>query len=197
VPAAASIGAVLALLVLLPGRVLVHRRRTGSSGVALGRAEAGAPRRAAGLMTLGTVLVGVGPIAHLAGLEWAWSPGNAFITHAGGLLLLLAGLGWAWWAQQTMREHWRMGQDATETQHLVTTGPCGRMRHPIYTGMVVLALGVTMTDPTYAGAAGTLLLAVGVRIQAIQVEEPHLRQLHGHAYEVWARRTGRFLPPMT
>ena len=48
-----------------------------------------------------------------------------------------------------------------------------------------------------AGALGVIVLAVGVRIQAIQVEEPHLRHLHGHAYEVWVRRTGRFLPPMT
>lgn len=196
-PAVAVIGAVLALVVLLPGRMLAHRRRTGSSGAAVARAEAGAPRRAAGLMAVGTVLIGIGPIVHLAGVDWAWSPGNAFITHAGGVLLLLAGLGWAWWAQQTMREHWRVGQDATEAPELVTTGPFGRMRHPIYTGMVVLALGVTLVDPTYAGALGVIVLAVGVRIQAIQVEEPHLRHLHGHEYEVWVRRTGRFLPPMT
>ena len=142
------------------------------------------------------MLVGLGPTAHLAGVDWAWPPGDALITRAAGILLLLAGLGWAAWAQATMREHWRMGQDPAERPALVTTGPFGRMRHPIYTGMVVVALGVTMADPTYAGAAGVVLLAVGVRVQAIQVEEPHLRTLHGTAYEAWARRTGRFLPPM-
>lgn len=192
---AALIGAVLALIVLLPARVLAHRRRTGTSGIVLRRSAPGAPRRAAGLLALGTLLVGLGPAAHVAGLDWAWTPGDAFITHAAGILLLLAGLGWASWAQSTMREHWRVGQDETEHPELVTTGPFGRMRHPIYTGMVVLALGVTMMDPTYAGAAGVVLLALGARIQAIQVEEPHLRALHGPEYEAWARRTGRFLPP--
>lgn len=195
-PAAAFLGAVLALVVLLPARVLLHRRRTGSSGVVLARSAPGAPRRAAALLALGTLLVGLGPLVHLLGVAWAWTPGDAFVTHAAGVLLLLAGLGWAAWAQATMREHWRMGQDPAERPGLVTTGPFGRMRHPIYTGMLVVALGVTMMDPTYAGAAGVVLLLVGVRLQAIQVEEPHLRTLHGPEYEAWARRTGRFLPPM-
>jgi protein-S-isoprenylcysteine O-methyltransferase Ste14 len=62
--------------------------------------------------------------------------------------------------------------------------------------MVVVALGIAMIDPTYPGALGVVLLVVGVRLQAIAVEEPHLRTVHGPAYEAWARRTGRFLPPM-
>lgn len=196
-PAVALIGALVALLVLLPARVLLHRRRTGTTGVVLGRAAPGAPRRAAGLLALGTLLTGAGPAAHLLGLNWGWTPGDALVTHAAGILLWLAGLAWATWAQATMREHWRMGQDERESPDLVTTGPFGRMRHPIYSGMVLVALGITMVDPTYAGVAGVLLLTIGVRIQAVGVEEPHLRTLHGAAYEAWARRTGRFLPPMT
>jgi protein-S-isoprenylcysteine O-methyltransferase Ste14 len=197
VPLVAFLGALLALVVLLPGRAFVHRRRTGASGVVLGRAAPGAPRLAAALLAVGTLLVGLGPAAHLAGLGWAWTPGDALITHAAGVLLLFAGLAWAAWAQSTMREHWRVGQDATERTALVTTGPFGRMRHPIYTGMVVLALGVTMTDPTYPGAIGVVVLALGVRTQAVLVEEPHLRAVHGPAYAAWAARTGRFLPPIS
>jgi protein-S-isoprenylcysteine O-methyltransferase Ste14 len=197
VPAVALIGAVIALIVLLPVRVLVHRRLTGTSGIVLRRSAPGAPRLAAALLALGTLLTGAGPAAHLLGLDWGWTPGDALITHAAGVLLWLAGLAWAAWAQATMREHWRMGQDELEAPALVTTGPFGRMRHPIYTGMVLVALGVTMVDPTYAGVAGVLLLAGGARLQAVGVEEPHLRTLHGAAYEAWARRTGRFLPPMT
>lgn len=196
-PAVALIGAVLAFVVLLPGRVLVHRRATGTSGVVLGRSAPGAPRLAAALLAAGTVLVGVGPLLHLLGVDWAWTPGDAFVTHAAGIVLLLAGLAWAAWAQATMREHWRVGQDPDERTALVTTGPFGRVRHPIYTGMVGVGLGVTMTDPTYAGAVGVVLLLIGVRQQALRVEEPHLRTVHGPAYEAWARRTGRFLPPMT
>lgn len=196
-PAVALIGAVLAFVVLLPGRIVVHRRATGSSGVVLARSAPGAPRTAAALLATGTLLVGLGPLVHLCGVDWAWTPGDAFVTHAAGVVLLLAGLGWAAWAQATMREHWRVGQDPAERTALVTTGPFGRVRHPIYTGMVGVGLGVTMIDPTYAGAAGVVLLAIGVRQQALRVEEPHLRAVHGPSYEAWVRRTGRFLPPMT
>jgi protein-S-isoprenylcysteine O-methyltransferase Ste14 len=197
VPAVALIGAVIAFVVLLPARVLLHRRRTGTTGIVLGRSAPGPPRRAAALLALGTLLTGIGPAVHLAGRDWGWTPGDALVTHAAGIGLWLAGLAWAAWAQATMREHWRIGQDEREAPALVTTGPFGRMRHPIYTGMVLVALGVTMVDPTYAGVAGVIVLALGVRAQAVGVEEPHLRTLHGAAYEAWADRTGRFLPPVT
>nr|WP_282600202.1 isoprenylcysteine carboxylmethyltransferase family protein [Patulibacter sp. SYSU D01012] len=113
-----------------------------------------------------------------------------------GAALLACGTGWAFWAQLVMRDAWRVGQDEAERLPLVTTGPFARARHPIYGGMVAIGLGVTLLDPTYPGLLGVLALGAGAAVQALRVEEPHLRDRHGLEYHAWARRTGRFLPPI-
>ncbi|MGX6450258.1 methyltransferase family protein, partial [Patulibacter sp. S7RM1-6] len=156
----------------------------------------GAPRRAAALLAGGTLLVGLGPALHLVGVAWDWTPGDVVVTRVVGAVLLVGGTAWAFWAQLVMRDAWRVGQDESEALELVTAGPFRRVRHPIYGGMAAIALGVTMLDPTYPGALGVLVLVAGAHVQALRVEEPHLRERHGLAYHEWARRTGRFLPPM-
>lgn len=193
-PTLAVTGALAAIVLLLPVRVWLQRRWTGSSGIVLGRVPAGPPRTARALLTLGTLLTGLGPLLHLTGVDWAWDPADALLAHTVGVLLLAGGTGWAFWAQLTMREAWRVGQDDHERLRLVTSGPFARVRHPIYSGMVAIAIGVTLIDPTAVGLAGAAVLSVGAIVQAIRVEEPHLRELHGTAYWEWARETGRFLP---
>lgn len=193
-PAVALTGALCALILLLPVRVWLQHRWTGGSGIVLRRSPPGAPRRAAALLAGGTLLVGLGPGLHLVGVAWDWTPGDVVVTRLVGALLLVGGAAWAFWAQLAMREAWRVGQDEAEQLPLVTTGPFARVRHPIYGGMVAIALGVTLLDPTYPGLLGVLAVAAGALVQALRVEEPHLRDRHGLAYHEWARRTGRFRP---
>lgn len=193
-PVVSLIGAVVALVLLLPVRVWLQRRWTGSSGIVLRRAPAGAPRTAAGLLAAGTALTGLGPLLHLLGVDWAWTPADPGLVRVVGLLALVGGTAWAFWAQVTMREAWRIGQDDAEALRLITSGPFARVRHPIYSGMIAIATGVTLLDPTPAGLAGVVVLTVGAAVQAMRVEEPRLRELHGTAYWDWARETGRFLP---
>ncbi len=189
--------AVVALVLLVPVRIALQRRWTGTSGVVLAGAAPGPPRTARGLMAGGTLLVGAGPLLHLAGLDGlAWEPADPFLTRATGFLLAAGGIGWTFWAQVTMRDAWRIGQDDAERLPLVTAGPFATVRHPIYSGMVAIALGITLLDATGPGLLGALLLSTGAIVQALRVEEPHLREVHGTAYWDWARHTGRFLPRM-
>ncbi|MGE4427473.1 MAG: isoprenylcysteine carboxylmethyltransferase family protein [Solirubrobacteraceae bacterium] len=197
-PAAATIGALVALTLLLPVRILLQRRWTGSTGIVLGPHSAarrpGPGRTAVALLTVGSMLVGLGPALHWIGVEWAWSPADATLVHGVGFVLLVGGIGWAFWAQIVMRDAWRVGQRDDERLRLVTDGPFAQVRHPVYSGMVAIALGLLLVDPTVAGTIGAPVLAAGAIIQALRVEEPHLREIHGTTYWEWARHTGRFLP---
>ncbi len=47
------------------------------------------------------------------------------------------------WSQLTMGASWRVGLDRSETTGLITTGPFNRVRNPIYTSMIVMAIGLT------------------------------------------------------
>lgn len=193
-PVLAVIGSLVAIVLLLPVRIWLQRRWTGSSGVVLGRVPAGPPRTARALLASGTLLTGLGPVLDLLDVGWSWEPADAFLTHAVGVVLLIGGTAWAFWSQLAMRDAWRIGQDDGERLRLVTGGPFAHVRHPIYSGMMAIALGITLIAPTVVGALGAIVLAAGAVIQAIRVEEPHLRAVHGQDYWAWARRTGRFLP---
>ena len=68
-----------------------------------------------------------------------------------------------------------------------------RVRNPIYSGLLVLLLGVTLVIPCAAsvllGSAAAAAIAIHTRL-----EERHLLALHGDAYRAYAAGVGRFVP---
>ena len=104
-----------------------------------------------------------------------------------GILLTVA-------AQWQMGESWRIGVDPTECTTLVTNGVFGVVRNPIFTAMVVNAVGLTLLVANNVAVVGLVALIVALEIQVRLVEEPYLRATHGPAYANYAARSGRFLP---
>src|SRR5690606_14716981 len=111
-----------------------------------------------------------------------------------GLGAVLFGLGFVVTvlAQLHMGDAWRIGvQDGGRTE-LRTTGSFAWCRNPIFTGMLLAALGMVAWIPLAAPA--WLALWLGLELQVRVVEEPHLSRIHGARYQAYAARTGRFLP---
>lgn len=176
-------------LIALVGRSLLQYRRTGSTGW---RGVHGRPGSAAwwagvlmGLACLGLVLAPV--ITMLA----ATSPAG-LVRVSLGAVLLLAGLVITVVAQLEMGDAWRIGVQDGEHTELRTAGPFAWCRNPIFTGMLLLGLGITAWVPLAAPA--WLALWAGLELQVRVVEEPHLMRIHGVRYQAYAARTGRFLP---
>ena len=109
-----------------------------------------------------------------------------------GLLAMVGGIGVAAVAQAQMGASWRIGIDDRPTG-LVVTGLYRWTRHPIYSGLLVFALGVAVAIPSPATLVGVGLAVAAVVVQARR-EEAHLLRLHGDAYREWAARVGRFGP---
>lgn len=184
---------VFAVLALLPGalRLAVQRRRTGDTGWRLGRRSG--PRGPSLAIAVGLLSPAVAaPIAELAGLPALVA--LPLPVRAGGLALAAVGMLALLGAQVAMGTQWRQGLDPTERTDLVTTGAFARIRNPIYTAAALTAAGLTVAVPNLLAVAGLVLEIVAVQVQTRQVEEPHLRRLHGSAYQRYAARTGRFLP---
>ena len=120
----------------------------------------------------------------------AWTvPGPALWT---GLGVIAAGFAIIVVAQAQMGASWRIGIDDEPTP-LVTTGLFRWVRHPIYTGVLAIVIGVTCMTPAPWTIAG---LVVGYILIAIQsrLEEEHMCRQHPAAFARWASRTGRFVP---
>jgi protein-S-isoprenylcysteine O-methyltransferase Ste14 len=74
----------------------------------------------------------------------------------------------------------------------VTRGVYSRIRHPLYSSLVLLAAGWSVFTHSAEAAAGTLVLFV-ILWRKSQVEEIELKKIHP-GYEAYANRTGGFLP---
>lgn len=73
-----------------------------------------------------------------------------------GLALWVAGLGLAIWARLYIGRNWGMPMTRREHPDLVTTGPYRRVRHPIYTGIILGLLGTALATTPWG------LIAVAV-----------------------------------
>lgn len=89
-------------------------------------------------LAIGLVLV----INHLNSLKshyQALSSNRA--VAAASLIIFLAGLIIAVWARVNLGRNWGMPMTQKQNPELVTSGPYAYIRHPIYTGMMLMMLG--------------------------------------------------------
>ncbi len=173
-------------------RTFIQWRRTGSSGFKGIGGRPGSLEWIAGVLFTVALVVGVaGPLADLAGLapltDAAWLPGM-------GLVVAVLGVGLTLAAQISMGDSWRIGVDENERTDMVTDGAFAIVRNPIFSAMLVTALGLTAMVPNVVSVIGLVALAVALELQVRLVEEPYLATVHGEPYEQYRRRVGRFLP---
>lgn len=173
-------------------RTVIAYRRTGDSGW---RGVSGRPLTLewfAGIgFTLALVVGLASPIAGLLGMDplvdstaLAWF--GAATATIGVLLTLLA--------QLSMGDSWRIGVDENERTDLVTEGAFALARNPIFTAMVVTAVGLTLMVPNALAVIGFAALLLALELQVRGVEEPYLLDAHGASYRSYASRVGRFVP---
>ena len=112
-----------------------------------------------------------------------------------GIVLVLAGYAGTHWCYVSMGDTWRMGINRKEETRLVTSGPYGFIRHPIYSFQVVILIGVAVLLPAVLALLIIPLHLICVWVKAAD-EEAHLVTIHGQAYLDYCARTGRLLPKL-
>jgi len=126
-------------------------------------------------------------------LAWASLPFPGWVRW-GGLVLSLGGFLLLEASQRALGHNWSDQPRVTATQHLVTTGPYHRIRHPIYTSFLLI-LGALL--PLSANGCLGLSWIASVALEAsirIRYEEQAMAGRFGEAYLEYMRRTGRLLP---
>jgi protein-S-isoprenylcysteine O-methyltransferase Ste14 len=194
--AVASLALYLAYLAVAFGiRSLIQLRRTGSTGF---HGVGGRPLSAEWIAGVGFALaLGVGvaaPVLDLLGIVEPIGALESPALHAVGMALAVAGIAATFYAQLAMGESWRIGVDPAERTALVTDGPFGLVRNPIFAAMLPTGLGLALLVPSWVALVGVAGLGLALELQVRVVEEPHLLRAHGEAYAGYAARVGRFLP---
>jgi protein-S-isoprenylcysteine O-methyltransferase Ste14 len=110
-----------------------------------------------------------------------------------GISMAVAGYAGTIWCYVAMGNAWRMGVNRAEKPELVTCGPYGFVRHPIYLFQVIMVAAIPLLLPSVLALA---ILAVHILLARTKAadEESHLRTLLGQPYEAYCARTGRWWP---
>lgn len=183
------------LLLAFGLRTLIQLRRTGSTGFHGIGGRPGSAEWIAGVgFTLALLLGAAAPVLALLDLVEPIAALDGTALHLVGLILALAGIAATFYAQVAMGSSWRIGVDPDERTALVTSGPFGLVRNPIFAAMLPTALGLTLLVPSWVAILGFLGLVVALELQVRVIEEPYLRQVHGVSYAAYAARVGRFVP---
>jgi protein-S-isoprenylcysteine O-methyltransferase Ste14 len=123
--------------------------------------------------------------------NWLIAPG---VVQYLGLLLIPAGLGLRVWAISKLGRFFARMVQIEPDHHLITDGPYRWIRHPAYTGMILIYLGIALAIGTWLGAALTLGLVLAASLYRIRLEEQVLVEAFGNAYQDYMKRTWRLLP---
>ena len=119
-------------------------------------------------------------------------PGLFVGQRVAGTLIILLGAGLVCWALAYFKS-WRVRARLDEGHQLATGGPFRFIRHPIYMGLNLLALGTAVWIPTPVLWVSVILMLVGGDLRA-RAEEKLLTRVFGVTYSEFCRRTKRFLP---
>jgi protein-S-isoprenylcysteine O-methyltransferase Ste14 len=146
------------------------------------------------------LLIGVG---WFAVMKAGWRPlpirlGAAarWTALAGGLGMYLAGMGLAVWGRRALGPSYRpsttLGASLAPDHRLVTTGPFAMVRHPMYLGLLVAAIGSLALYRTWS----TLWCVVQLPILVVRArnEEELLARTFGDAWAAYAAAVPAWLP---
>jgi protein-S-isoprenylcysteine O-methyltransferase Ste14 len=111
-----------------------------------------------------------------------------------GCLIALAGAALVLRSRAALGPAWSFVAKADREAGLVTTGPYRLVRHPIYLGLALIALGAALAFFCWPALAIVLAGIVPTFAWRAQVEEQRLSRAFGERYASYVRRTRAIIP---
>jgi protein-S-isoprenylcysteine O-methyltransferase Ste14 len=138
------------------------------------------------LAGLALAFVVAGEDGHLPGPDW--------LPVAVGLALMVAGTALRYWSVATLGRFFTVTVEVGEDHELVERGPYALLRHPSYTGMLVVYLGIGVALDSWLSVAAAVLIPAAAVVNRIAHEERLLREQLGASYVHYQDRTKRLVP---
>jgi protein-S-isoprenylcysteine O-methyltransferase Ste14 len=119
----------------------------------------------------------------------------------GGVFLFALGVvvGWTgallrWWSFVTLGRYFTVVVQASANQPVIDRGPYRFLRHPSYTGLLLMFAGVGLMIGNWVSAAGALILVLIALIHRLRIEERALNAALGDRYREFAASRARLIP---
>ena len=105
----------------------------------------------------------------------------------------VGGLAVAIWSRRTLAANWSSDVTLKQGHELIQTGPYQWARHPIYTGILLMALGTALLGARLGSWLGFLLMAAGLVIK-LKYEEALMLRHFPETYPVYQKRVKALVP---
>jgi len=116
------------------------------------------------------------------------------VSCAAGLVILLGGVVLRGWSFKSLGSYFTHTVMVSSDQPVIATGPYRLLRHPSYTGLLLMAAGTGLASANWAGLAGVLVLTLTPLLWRIRVEESALMATVGDRYRAYAAQHRRLIP---
>jgi protein-S-isoprenylcysteine O-methyltransferase Ste14 len=111
-----------------------------------------------------------------------------------GVVVMWLGLATRIWAVATLGASFRTTVEVDPGQAVVSTGPYRWVRHPSYTGLLLIVAGFGLAQGNWLSLAVCLVLPLPALVRRIHVEEAELNRVLGEAYRSYQATTTRLIP---
>jgi protein-S-isoprenylcysteine O-methyltransferase Ste14 len=118
----------------------------------------------------------------------------ALLLAASGALLAVAGAGLVLRSRAELGGAWSLVPRADQDTGLVTTGPYRVVRHPIYLGLALLAMGEALAFASWPAVLVVLAAIVPTFAWRARAEEKLLSRTFGERYALYRKQTSMIIP---
>ena len=118
---------------------------------------------------------------------------NTNLTGAIGLSLCYLGLAIACWSRYLLGKNWSVSVQKKEDHELIKNGAYKLIRHPIYSGLILMFLGNAIIVGSWRGLIGVLIVSVSFWFK-LKKEEKWLTDLFGNKYQEYILKTKALVP---
>jgi protein-S-isoprenylcysteine O-methyltransferase Ste14 len=132
-------------------------------------------------------------LGHFGHLPW---PGHNTWPVITGIILVLTGTAIRAWSMRTLGRFFQFHIQVQDGHRVVTDGPYRFVRHPSYTGLILVMAGFGFASGDVWGLVAALLIIGTALTLRIRAEERLLTANLGTEYELFAAKRKRILPAL-
>ncbi len=119
--------------------------------------------------------------------------GGGWVRFWIAVALIIAGLGLAIWARRALGGNWSGAVTVKQGHELVKEGPYRRIRHPIYSGVLLMILGTGLASGQAHGLVAFAIALICLYLKA-RVEERWMESEFGQLYVDYRRTSWALIP---
>jgi len=132
-------------------------------------------------------------IRHWPGVLAERLVGGGWIRYWCAVALVVAGLAFSMWARAILGRNWSGTVTVKVDHELIERGPYRRIRHPIYTGILIALLGSGLAAGQLRGLLAFVIACIALWLKS-RVEEAWMERTFAERYVAYRRSSWAFLP---